>query len=110
MRRRRTSLRSSPSSASFGREFLASVGRAALEGCPIVVGFRCPLRWEQLRHTRDPSVRQCEGCASPVRCFHDLAGARQAAWRGACVAIDPSVRREEGGLVLHTPVVMGRIA
>ncbi|MBL8919490.1 MAG: hypothetical protein JNJ54_11555 [Myxococcaceae bacterium] len=91
-----------------GREFMASVGRAALEGCPIVFGFRCPMKWEQLRPTREPSVRYCEGCASTVTYFDDLEQARQASWSGACVAIDPSVERFEDDL---SPVaVMGRLA
>lgn len=92
-----------------GREFLASVGRPALEGCPIVFGFRCPMTWEALRPTRDPTVRYCEGCASTVTYFDSIEEAQQASWAGACVAIDPTVERsdldlERGGMV------MGRIA
>lgn len=91
-----------------GREFTASVGRVALEGCPIVFGFRCPMKWEQLRPTRDPAVRYCEGCASTVTYFDNLDEAQQASWAGKCVAIDPTVERFEDDL---SPVaVMGRIA
>jgi uncharacterized protein (TIGR02996 family) len=91
-----------------GREFMASVGRVALEGCPIVFGFRCPMKWEQLRPTREPSVRYCEGCASTVTYFDDLEEARRASWSGACVAIDLTVERSEDDL---SPVgVMGRLA
>jgi uncharacterized protein (TIGR02996 family) len=92
-----------------GREFLASVGRPVLEGCPVVFGFRCPMTWEALRPTRDPTVRYCEGCASTVTYFDSLEEAQRASWAGACVAIDPTVERsdldlERGGMVL------GRIA
>jgi uncharacterized protein (TIGR02996 family) len=92
-----------------GPAFIASVGRAPLEGCPIVFGFRCPMKWEQLRPTQDDRVRFCEGCASTVTYFDELDEARRASWSGACVAVDLTVERSEGDLS-PSEFTMGRIA
>jgi uncharacterized protein (TIGR02996 family) len=96
--------------ARVGREFIASVGRAPLEGCPVVFGFQCPMTWEQLRPTRDARVRYCEGCASTVTYFDDLDEAQAAADTGACVALDVSIERTPDDLVPSEGMVLGRLA
>jgi uncharacterized protein (TIGR02996 family) len=93
-----------------GQEFIASVGRAPLEGCPVVFGFQCPMTWGQLRPTRDARVRYCEGCASTVTYFDDLDEARAAADSGACVALDVSIERTPGDLFPSQGMVLGRLA
>ncbi len=81
-----------------GREFLATVGRPALEGCPVRFGFRCPMKWQELTPTADPVVRHCAGCDSPVTFFDSLELAQRASLQGQCVAVDLSVERHEGDL------------
>lgn len=93
-----------------GREFLATVGRTILEGCPIVFGFRCPMRWEALAPTPSPGVRYCAGCDSTVTFFTSLEEAQHASWSGACVAIDPHLERTPGDLDEVRGAVVGRIA
>ena len=88
--------------------FIASVGRAALEGCPVVFGFRCPMRWEQLAPTDEPTVRFCGGCDSTVTYFSTLEEAQLASAGGACVAVDVSVPRWPGDLA-GGGMTMGRI-
>lgn len=92
-----------------GREFLATVARPALEGCPVRFGFRCPMKWAELTPTSDPVVRYCAGCDSPVTFFDSLELARHASAEGKCVAIDPSVERHEGDLDPQHHAIVGMI-
>lgn len=94
-----------------GREFLGTVARPALEGCPVRFGFRCPKRWQGLTPTAKPHVRYCASCDSSVEYFVSLDEAQVAAVRGQCVAIDLTVERHEGDLEeVHSGMMMGRLA
>lgn len=92
-----------------GREFLATVARPALEGCPVRFGFRCPMKWGELTPTSDPVVRYCAGCDSPVTFFDSLELARRASAEGKCVAIEPSVERNDGDLDPQQHAIVGMI-
>lgn len=93
-----------------GREFLATIARPALEGCPVRFGFRCPMTWAELTPTSDPVVRHCSGCDSPVTFFDTLREAQEAAALGQCVAIDLSVERHEGDLEAIRGGFMGQLS
>ncbi|MDP1918357.1 MAG: hypothetical protein Q8L14_19075 [Myxococcales bacterium] len=92
-----------------GREFLATVARPALEGCPVRFGFRCPMTWAGLTPTSDPVVRHCSGCDSPVTFYDSLELAQRASAEGKCVAIDLSVERHEGDLDPQQNAIVGMI-
>lgn len=93
-----------------GREFLATVARPALEGCPVRFGFRCPMTWQGLTPTADPLVRHCAGCDSPVTFFDSLDQAQAAAAQGKCVAIDLSAERHDGDLDPRQFATVGMMA
>jgi uncharacterized protein (TIGR02996 family) len=93
-----------------GRDFLATIARPALEGCPVRFGFRCPLRWESLERTAVAHVRHCAACDSTVEYFDSLEAAQRAAVRGQCVAVDVSVTRYEADLLEAPRPMVGRLA
>ena len=97
-------------SAQVGTEFMASVARPAVEGCPIRFGFKCPLRWDALRRTENDEVRHCAGCRQDVHFCRTLEQAQELAERGACVALDPSLVRREGDLDPTAEIGVGRLA
>lgn len=81
-----------------GTEFMASVARPAVEGCPIRFGFKCPLKWEAMRRTEREGIRHCAGCRQDVHFCRTLEQAQELTRQGACVALDPSLVRAEGDL------------
>jgi uncharacterized protein (TIGR02996 family) len=103
-------------------KWLSVVSKLPIEACNFQFTFRCPKRWENLRPTTDPNVRQCETCRKSVHFSASVAEARDHAQRGECVALSLAVPRTPGDLdnrgrrftsdeirALGQPVVLGRI-
>lgn len=93
-----------------GAEFLATVGRPAIERCELVFGFRCPLKWTELERTAKPLERYCKVCDSTVYFADSPERLTDLSWRGACVAVDVSVPRSADEEELAGVGVMGRVA
>ncbi len=93
-----------------GAEFLATVGRPAIERCELVFGFRCPLKWTELERTAKPLERYCKVCDSTVYFADSPERLTDLSWRGACVAVDVSVPRSPDEEELVGVAVMGRVA
>lgn len=79
-------------------DWRARVARPSIEGCRATTS-RCPRRWDALTRTEREAVRYCGGCASNVYYFESVDEARDAALRGACVAIDLGAERWDDDLV-----------
>jgi uncharacterized protein (TIGR02996 family) len=93
-----------------GAEFLASVGRPAIERCDLVFGFRCPLKWAELERTEKPLERYCRVCDSTVHFADSRDRLDTLSRQGGCVAVDVSVPRlpdEEDSVGI---AVMGHVA
>ncbi|MDP1824163.1 MAG: TIGR02996 domain-containing protein [Archangium sp.] len=99
-------------SAKVGTDFMASVARPAVEGCPIRFGFKCPLKWEAMQRTAREELRHCAGCRQDVHFCRTLDEAQQLSRQGACVALDPSLVRTAGDLDPTPPPgsYVGRLA
>ena len=93
-----------------GAEFLATVGRPAIERCELVFGFRCPLKWTELERTAKPLERYCKVCDSTVYFADSRERLADLSWQGVCVAVDVSVPRLEGEEDSVGVAVMGRVA
>jgi hypothetical protein len=95
-----------------GMEFMASVARPAVEGCPIRFGFKCPLLWDALRRTGRDEIRHCRGCRQDVHFCRTLDEAQLLSRQGVCVALDPSLVRTAGDLDPTPPEgsYVGRLA
>lgn len=72
-------------------KFIAEVSRPPLDGCPVRFGFQCPRRWDELERTPNANERFCTTCDSSVFFVHTVEAARDAARRGQCIAIAPSI-------------------
>jgi uncharacterized protein (TIGR02996 family) len=81
-----------------GPAFMATVSRAAVEGCPVRFGFKCPMTWDAMAHTAKVDVRHCTGCRQDVQFCTTLEQAQGVARQGGCVALAPSVVRTENDL------------
>lgn len=93
-----------------GADFLATVGRPAIERCELVFGFRCPLKWTELERTAKPLERYCRVCDSTVYFAASTERLADLSSRGACVAVDVSVPRLPDEEELIGAAVMGRVA
>ncbi|MBM4783486.1 MAG: hypothetical protein GQE15_37900 [Archangiaceae bacterium] len=93
-----------------GAEFLATVGRPAIERCELVFGFKCPLKWTELERTAKPLERYCKVCDSTVYFADSPERLTDLSWRGACVAVDVSVPRSPDEEDQVGVAVMGRVA
>lgn len=93
-----------------GAEFLATVGRPAIERCELIFGFRCPLKWTELERTAKPLERYCKVCDSTVHFADSPERLAELSWQGNCVAVDVAVPREEGDDESYGVAVMGRVA
>ena len=93
-----------------GMEFLATVGRPAIERCELVFGFRCPLKWTELERTAKPDERYCRVCDSTVYFAGSPERLTDLSWRGVCVAVDVSVPRVEGEEEAVGGTMMGKVA
>jgi uncharacterized protein (TIGR02996 family) len=60
--------------------------------------FVCDKSWDEMRPTDDPAVRACDDCRQDVHYCDTIAGARQQAQRGHCVAVDLGIARSEDDL------------
>jgi uncharacterized protein (TIGR02996 family) len=83
-------------------DWLAAVTRTEIENCEhayVEPGpkfrFRCPLAWEGLSSTQDPSVRHCDSCKRPVFFCANLAEVRSHAEARNCVAFSPTLVKSE---------------
>ncbi len=77
-------------------QWISLLARSPIELCPQKVEFQfmCPNRWQNLKpFGDDQSVRYCDQCGKSVTYCFTIAGAREKAIRGQCVAVDPSVQR-----------------
>ena len=95
-----------------GPAFMATVSRAAVEGCPVRFGFKCPMTWDAMAHTAKVDVRHCTGCRQDVQFCTTLEQAQGVARQGGCVALAPSVVRAANDLD-PTPAAgtyLGRLA
>ncbi len=95
-----------------GPAFMATVSRAAVEGCPVRFGLKCPMTWAAMARTGKDDVRHCTGCRQDVQFCTSLDQAQRVARKGGCVALAPSVVRVENDLD-PTPApgtVLGRLA
>ena len=79
-------------------DWRARVARPPIEGCA-AADARCPRRWDALARTDREAVRRCGPCGKQVHYFETVDEARDAAQRGACVAIDLGAERWENDLV-----------
>jgi len=79
-------------------KWLAAVSRLATEACSHSFELSCPSRWENLRATRNPSVRTCDACSKRVNFCNSIGEARGHARRGECVALNIGVARSPGDL------------
>jgi uncharacterized protein (TIGR02996 family) len=95
--------------------WLAVVSRLTIENCtrrrpaatnPIRFDFICERGWQDLRTTRDRSVRFCDACHERVYYCGTLDEARGHAWAGHCVAVDLGVLRRPGDLA---PPTLGEV-
>lgn len=96
--------------------WIAIFDRPAIENCDKVFAFKCPKKWEYLKGTEDPLVRDCDACQKKVYYCHGMEEAYQHARQNRCVAISLSVAHVHGDV--HRPalqplnrsrVMMGRI-
>lgn len=92
-----------------GADFLATVGRPAIERCELVFGFRCPLKWTELERTAKPLERYCRVCDSTVYFADSPARLTDLSWRGVCVAVDVSVPQVEGEAEPMRVAMMGKV-
>jgi uncharacterized protein (TIGR02996 family) len=81
-----------------GSAFMATVSRAAVEGCPVRFGFKCPMTWDAMARTAKDDVRHCTGCRQDVQFCTTLEQAQGVAGQGGCVALAPNVVRTENDL------------
>src|SRR5262249_31370368 len=79
-------------------EWLAAVSRLPIEACESHFKFRCPKRWENLRATDDPKVRDCGAWGESVQFSETIAEARGQPRQGRCVALSLEVSRCPGDL------------
>ena len=79
-------------------DWLTVVSKLPIEKCAVRFEFRCPKRWENLRATDDPNVRDCVACGKPVYHSNTIAEAKEHARRGDCVALSLLVKRSPGDL------------
>ncbi len=91
-----------------GIQFMGSVARPAVEGCPIRFGFKCPLTWASMKRTEREDVRHCAACRQDVHFVRTIDEARDVALRGGCVALDPSLVRTDEDLEVGSST--GRMA
>ena len=49
--------------------------------------FECPMRWDELPPTEQPSVRHCDRCDQSVYWFDTIKKAEKAARKGQCIAV-----------------------
>lgn len=86
--------------------FLASVSRSLIDGCPVRLGFTCPLSWDRLRRTAQPQVRFCDGCHREVHFATSIDDAQHRIEQGHCVALSADLEPERDEL--RDRVYMGR--
>jgi hypothetical protein len=68
-------------------ESIPSSEALPIEGCDVVWKFKCPLKWGELQHTTDPSVRYCSVCEKSVHLCRTPEELRAHAEMRHCVAI-----------------------
>ena len=88
-----------------------SIARPAIEGCDVRFELLCPKSWDSLAPTSAPDVRFCGACRKDVHYATSIEEAREHAFRGECVAVDVSLRREPRDLDPRGRLMfVGRIA
>ena len=90
-------------------EWRMRVASAPVEGCRAQVrfDFQCPKQWNELAETGTPEIRFCDLCREQVFYCATLLEARQHAWYGRCVAVDPANERRPDDLEPLAPT--GRV-
>jgi uncharacterized protein (TIGR02996 family) len=73
--------------------WLARLDRTKIDRCALRFAYRCPLRWEKLRPTDDPTQRYCVHCREIVFHCATIEEAREHARQGDCVAVDSRLTR-----------------
>lgn len=68
--------------------------------------FRCPLRWEQLQASPEPTRRHCPECREDVHWVETSQALRQRARAGQCVAVPASLAQQEQASA--TAMMIGR--
>lgn len=86
-------------SAALGPERVAAVSRASIEACPMVVGGRCPGRWDLLEPVEGVR-RTCHECGTSVTHVLDVLRAQDVVFDGGTVAIDLAAARTPEDLAL----------
>jgi uncharacterized protein (TIGR02996 family) len=94
--------------AALDPNWLAIVSHPALEECRLRFEFECPMKWENLSPTDDPTVRNCESCKRKVHYCDTIEEARERAWRDECVAVSLALVRRPRDL--SRPMLAGAIA
>lgn len=59
-----------------------------IRNCPRPLRFQCPKRWEELAHTEQPGVRQCNHCNCPVYFCASDKEVDEHAQAGHCIACE----------------------
>lgn len=86
-------------SLALSRDWLAVAGKRPLENCSGPrFSYACPLQWESLTPTDQPTVRHCDSCQQEVFFCETINEANTYARAGFCVAISAGQRRRPGDL------------
>ncbi len=73
--------------------------------CVNMFEFVCPMRWNALEHTGDPTRRHCNQCQRDVHLVANEKEFENRAQRGDCVAYPPLTPTQE----LDRPLMLGRV-
>ncbi|MBM4782769.1 MAG: hypothetical protein GQE15_34260 [Archangiaceae bacterium] len=92
-------------SAELGPERVADLSRAPIDACPMVVGGRCPGRWNALEPLTGVR-RTCHECGTSVVHVLDVQRAQEVVSDGGTVAIDVSAERAADDLAIPDEVMM----
>lgn len=92
-------------SAELGPERVAGLSRASIDACPMVVGGRCPARWDALEPVEGVR-RTCHECGTGVVHVLDVQRAQDVVYDGGTVAIDAAAERSPNDLAIPDEVMM----
>ena len=90
-----------------------TLSRSPVENCktasrPLRFKFRCPKQWDRLTRMDTPDIRFCDQCEQSVYYCRSIEQARERAFAGECVALDPTIPRHEGDLI-DRGIMMGAL-
>ncbi|MDP3500087.1 MAG: hypothetical protein Q8S33_07140 [Myxococcales bacterium] len=90
--------------AALGPDRLASLSRALIERCPLVLGASCPGSWERLEPAAG-TRRRCHECGCTVEHVTEVGRAQPIVYDGGTVAIDVAAARTPGDLAIPDHVM-----